>query len=64
MEDTNRYFKERFSALASELSSAKRQHLDLEWKNLDKHHQLTLERKRMEDTTTKARDMIRVCDYS
>ncbi|XP_067946207.1 coiled-coil domain-containing protein 150-like [Watersipora subatra] len=60
LEDTNRYFKERFSALSGELSSAKKQHLDLEWKNMDKQHRLLIERQRADETTSKARDMIKV----
>lgn len=60
LEDASRYYKERFSAIASELNAAKKQQVDLEWRNLEKEHQITLEKKSMEDTTRKARDMIRV----
>ncbi|KAF6033045.1 CCDC150 [Bugula neritina] len=59
LEDTNRYFKERFSALASELSTARRVQKDVEWRNLEQHHLLTQERMRVEDTAAKARNMIK-----
>ncbi|XP_067947226.1 coiled-coil domain-containing protein 150-like [Watersipora subatra] len=52
LEDTNRYFEERFSALSGELCSAKKQHLDLEWKNMDKQHRLLIERQRADETTS------------